>query len=227
MSGVDLRAVRRARGWRQQELAKRLGVSQTLVSLWEKGQRPVPPRRWAQLRRLGVQLDPTDLPTRNPLERKGMDFARELANLGYPGFAHHRTGKAAWNPAQLLVLGLAENQLDRRVAEALPWLAFRYWNMNWEWVFREAKVRDLQNRLGFTLLLALELAEQLQCTDAADRLGQAEQNLKHSLLAKEDTYCNDQMTESERRWLREHRSPEAAAWSLLSDLRAEHLAHVA
>jgi hypothetical protein len=156
-----------------------------------------------------------------------MDFARELANLGYPGFAHHRTGKAAWNPAQLLVLGLAENQLDRRVAEALPWLAFRYWNMNWEWVFREAKVRDLQNRLGFTLLLALELAEQLQCTDAADRLGQAEQNLKHSLLAKEDTYCNDQMTESERRWLREHRSPEAAAWSLLSDLRAEHLAHVA
>ena len=48
-----------------------------------------------------------------------------------------------------------------------------------------------------------------------------------SLLAKEDTYCNDQMTESERRWLREHRSPEAAAWRLLSDLRAEHLTHVA
>jgi hypothetical protein len=140
-------------------------------------------------------------------------------------FAHHQLGEAAWNPAQLLVLALAQNQLDRRVAEALPWLAFRYWNMNWEWVFREAKVRDLQNRLGFTLLLAWELAEKLQCQEAANCLRQAEQDLRHSLLAKEDTYCNEQLTKSERHWLREHRSPEAAAWQLLSDLRPEHLPH--
>ena len=227
MSGMDVRAVRMARGWRQEELARRLGVSQTLVSLWEKGQRPVPPRRWAQLRRLGVQFDPVDLPARNPSESKSVDFARELANLGYPGFAHRRTGEAGWNPAQLLVLGLAENQLDRRVAEALPWLALRYWNMSWERISSEAKVRDLQNRLGFTLSLARDLAKRLQYTDAAGRLRQAEQNLKRSLLAKEDTYCNEQLTASERRWLREHRPRKAAQWRLLSDLRAEHLTHVA
>jgi transcriptional regulator with XRE-family HTH domain len=227
MSSADLRAARKARGWRKKELARRLGVSQPLVSLWEKGQRTVPPHHWAQLRRLGVQLDPTTLPTQKFSASKGVDLARELANLGYPGFAHHQLGEAAWNPAQLLVLALAQNQLDRRVAEALPWLAFRYWNMNWEWVFREAKVRDLQNRLGFTLLLAWELAEKLQCREAANRLRQAEQDLRHSLLAKEDTYCNERMTESERHWLREHRSPEAAAWRLLSDLRPEHLSHAA
>ena len=78
-----------------------------------------------------------------------------------------------------------------------------------------------------TAMLAWELAEKLQCQEAANRLRQAEQDLRHSLLAKEDTYCNEQMTESERHWLREHRSPEAAAWRLLSDLRLEHLPHAA
>jgi hypothetical protein len=47
-------------------------------------------------------------------------------------------------------------------------------------------------------MLAWELAEKLQCQEAANRLRQAEQDLRHSLLAKEDTYCNEQMTESER-----------------------------
>jgi acetyl esterase/lipase len=35
------------------------------------------------------------------------------------------------------------------------------------------------------------------------------------------------MTNVERRWLREHRSPHAAHWNLLTDLRREHLPYAA
>ena len=191
--------------------------------LWEDGARNLPPRRLAQLRKLGVQLNPTALPMREILELTDVDFAQELANLGYPGLVHHQNGDATWNPAQLLVLALAQNQLNRRVAEALPWLVFRYWEMNWEWVVRESKLRDLQNRLGFTLLLAQELAFQEKCPEIVDRLSRLGQELHRSLLAKDDTYCNEQMTESERRWLREHRPEQARTWNVLSDLRLEHL----
>ena len=227
MASVSLRAVRKTRGWTQQEMADRLGVSQTLVSLWEEGARNLPPRRLAQLRELGFELEPTALPMREVLESAGVDLAQELANLGYPGLAHHRSGDASWNPAQILVLVLAQNQLDRRVAEALPWLVFHYWDLNWDWVVRESKLRDLQNRLGFTLSLAQELAAQQQRPEVVDRLSWLGQELHRSLLAKEDTYCNERMTESERGWLREQRSEQAATWNVLSDLRPEHLTHVA
>jgi transcriptional regulator with XRE-family HTH domain len=202
-----------------------VGVSQTLVSLWEQGTRAPSPRRLTQLRELGFQIDPAVIPLRSTLEPAGVDFAQELANLGYPGFVHCQNDEARWNPAQLLVLALAQNQLDRRVAEALPWLAFHYWDINWEWVSREARLQDLQNRLGFTLLLARLLAAQKEGSGVGPRLYQVEQGLRRSLLAKEDTYCNQRMTEAERRWLHEHRSQEAATWNLLSDLRPEHLKH--
>jgi hypothetical protein len=154
-----------------------------------------------------------------------MDLTQELANLGYPGFAHYQNGEPGVNPAQLLVLMLAQNQLDRRLAESLPWLVFRYPEMDGDWVCREAKLRDLQNRLGFTLLLAQEIAAQKQRPEVALRLSRLGQELRRSLLAKEDTFCNEQMTKSERMWLREHKSQQAAAWNLLSDLRPEDLRH--
>ena len=227
MASVTLRAVREEHGWTQQELARRMGVSQTIISLWEHGTRALPRRRLAQLQNLGVELDPTAPSMRNALVAAGVDFAQELANLGYPGLAHYQNGEPSWNPAQLLMLALAQNQLDRRLAEALPWLVFRYYQMDWQWVCREAKLQDLQNRLGFTLLLAKELAAQKQHLEVVHRLSVVEQELRRSLLVKEDTYCNDRMTESERRWLRKQRPPEAAVWNLLSDLQPEHLTHVA
>jgi hypothetical protein len=33
------------------------------------------------------------------------------------------------------------------------------------------------------------------------------------------------MTQTERAWLREHRSPAAAHWNLLTDMKEEHLAY--
>jgi transcriptional regulator with XRE-family HTH domain len=226
VTSVNLRNVRKQRGWNQQEMALRLGVSQTLVSLWEQGERKLPARRLNQLRQLGVKLDPTELPMRDKLNSTKVDYAQELSNLGYPGFAHFQSGEPNWNPAQLLVNALSEHNLDRRVAEALPWLVLRYSEMDWDWVRCEAKLLDLQNRLGFTLSLAQKLAVQKQQLDVAARLGQQEKTLGGSLLAKEDTYCYDRMTQSERKWLQTKRSPDATTWHVLSDLEPGYLTHV-
>src|SRR5512133_2240656 len=104
MEHMDLLKARKQRGWNQQALARRLGVSQTLVSLWEHGKRRPPEKRVAQLRQLGVSLDATLLPMRE--FPASVDLSQELANLGYPGFAHFAKGEPEFNPAQLLVLAL-------------------------------------------------------------------------------------------------------------------------
>jgi len=41
---VAIRLIRRRLGWTQPRLAKEIGCSQALVSLWERGERM--PRRW-------------------------------------------------------------------------------------------------------------------------------------------------------------------------------------
>src|ERR1700675_1132159 len=64
----------------------------------------------------------------------------------------------AENPAEVLLGALAQDDLEPRLVEALPWLVLRYSTLDWSWVVREAKVRDLQNRLGFVVGLARQLA---------------------------------------------------------------------
>ncbi len=225
MAGAELRALRKKHKWNQNELARRLGVSQTLVSLWEHGTRPVPAQWLKKLHKLGLQFDATKLPMRKDADSVRVDFAKELSNLGYPAYGYFRTGLPSWNPAQFLVMALAERDLDRRVAEGLPWLARHFVGMNWEWARREAKVRDLQNRLGFTVALARKVAEERGESDVASQLAREEETLRESLLAKEDTFSRDGMTQAERNWLQAHRSPEARAWHVLSDLVTEHLAN--
>ncbi len=44
-----------------------------------------------------------------------------------------------------------------------------------------------------------------------------------SRLAKEDTLCQESLSEPERQWLREHRPDEARYWNLLTDWRPESL----
>lgn len=150
-----------------------------------------------------------------------VDFARELADLGYPGFAHFAKDEPELNPAQLLVFALSQAYLDRRTTEALPWVASRYYDMDWDWVRLESKQRDLQNRLGFTLSVAKNLVGR----NATQALESQEQKLRDSLLVKEDPYCNERMTTAERRWLQTHRPPEAKAWHVLSDPMPEHVTH--
>lgn len=152
-------------------------------------------------------------------------MADRVSYLRYLGFEHLSKGKPAWNPAQLLVLALSQQTLDARVAEALPWLALYYPELNWNWVRREAKLRDLQNRLGFTLSVAGKLAMEKKLPETAALLEVQENVLRGSLLAKEDTYCNEGMTRAERAWLQTNRSPEAVAWHVLSDMETKYLTH--
>jgi hypothetical protein len=50
-------------------------------------------------------------------------------------------------------MALAQQNLEARVAEGLPWVVVRYPDMNREWLVREARARNLQNRLGFVVTL--------------------------------------------------------------------------
>src|SRR5271154_4380891 len=102
MNTLDLRAVRQSLGWTQKQTAERLSVSQALVSMVENRQRSLTA---ALVERLGsyYQVDPVRLPFRESLPMTQSDYARELANLGYPGFAHRKGNendtneKPSWN----------------------------------------------------------------------------------------------------------------------------------
>jgi transcriptional regulator with XRE-family HTH domain len=214
----QLKRARKERGWSQQQAAERLGVTQAYLSMLEKGRRSAAPLASKLMQVYG--LSPTVLPVREVRENSTPDFlAHEFALLGYPGFAHLRGGAKRVNPAQFLLSALAQNNLEARVAEGLPWVVLRYPDMPLDWLVREARVRNLQNRLGFVVTLGRRAA-------GRDNLQQLEQTLVDSKLAKEDSFCKE-LSEPERRWLREHSSDEAKEWHLLSDLRPDVVRYVA
>lgn len=228
MTGEDLKNVRRRRGWTQEQAARKLGMTQAYLSMLERGRRVL---SRSVTRRVLRKLDvpPTALPLPEKLDRPTSpnNFLRDaLAALGYPGFAYlHRGRRGRHNPARIIFTALNEPDLDTRVVEGLPWLVFAFPDLDWDWLVGNSKVHDRQNRLGLTVTLAKELAQKAGDQVRVNNLSAKEDLLQQSLLAKEDTYCHDSMTKAERDWLRQHRTPEARKWNLLSDLGMEHLTH--
>lgn len=231
MNGEKLREARMRTGWTQQQTARRLGVTQAYLSMVEHGHRVLP----AVLARRAVEVlhaSPTTLPLREDWVNPPSDSDKlrsELAGLGYPGFAHVR-GRVRHNPAEVLLNALNKSELDTRVVEGLPWLAFTYADLDWDWAVQNAKLHDLQNRLGFVTTLASQFGTSQASTESTDehrsrRLKEYAAVLDRSRLAKEDTLCHDSLTEAEREWLRMNRPPEAAHWNLLTDMKAENLPH--
>jgi transcriptional regulator with XRE-family HTH domain len=228
MTGRDLRDARRKKGWTQVETAEKLGVTQAYLSMLESGRRSMP----STLARLAVEAlhaPPTALPLHaqafeTPVESEKLSL--QLAALGYPGFAHaHLRAKARRNPAEVLLTALHAADLDDRVTEGLPWLALAYADMDWDWVVPNAKLLDRQNRLGFVVTLASQLAFKSAEPHRSARLKEYAAVLERSRLAKEDTLCHDSLTEAERKWLRANRPATAAHWNLLTDMKAENLPH--
>ena len=222
-----LREARQTKNWTQKDTARALGITQAYLSMLETGRRAVSNRLVRKFLRVfdvpAVALPlPSEVSTAytSPGTR---NFGADLGALGYPGFAYLR-GKVKKNPAAVLLDALSEANLDARVTEGLPWLALTYADMDWDWLVRNAKVRDRQNRLAFAVSLATEVAESRNDNDRAHKLRQRLQSLERSRIATEDTFCHDSMTQAERRWLRERRSPIAAHWNLLTDMKGEHLA---
>jgi transcriptional regulator with XRE-family HTH domain len=223
-----LKQARLEKNWTQDEAAQALGVTQAYLSMLEHGRRALSEPFVRKALKV-LKLPPTALPLRSETATLRVllgkhDFSTELAALGYPGFSYLRI-KVRRNPAEVLLDALNEPNLDARVAEALPWLAWNYVDMDWDWLVRNAKLHDRQNRLAFTVSLASEVAEGKNDIDRTKKFQGQLETLESARLAREDTFCHDSMTQVERVWLREHRSPIAAHWNLLTDMKGEHLAY--
>ena len=194
-----------------------LGVSQGYWSLLEGGQR----RLSARLSRRFAQVfgSATSAPAPPSLD----DVVTRLAQLGYPGFQHRRRETARERPEEVLVEALQQNSLEPRVAEALPWVACEYADLDWVWLLDRAKRMDLQNRLGFVVTLARQLAERRGDSATAKKLHDVEQLVERSRLVREDVFGRTSLTTAETEWLREHRPSPARHWNLLTNLTVENL----
>jgi transcriptional regulator with XRE-family HTH domain len=226
MTGEALKTGREAANLTQQEAASKLGLTQAYLSMLERGRRPVTAELAAQAMKV-LKLSPTALPleSNRPSSLDESAFKAELSALGYPGFSYLR-GMSHYNPARLLFLALDQDDLDRRVVEALPWLAYTCPKMDWEWLTRNAKLHDRQNRLGFVVDLAEKFADNTGDASRKRSLSQTKAVIERSRLAKEDTLSNESMTQAERKWLRQNRPSKARHWNLLTDLDVRHLAYV-
>ena len=229
MTGEQLRSGRKQKGWNQEQAALRLAVSQSYLSLLERGERRVPERlarRAASVYRLSAATLPVETAWDSLRPADEGTLALDLASLGYPGLSYLRPRRRK-NPAEVLLSALGASNLDSRLVEALPWVLLNFPELDWSWLVTAAKVHDLQNRLGFVTSVARRLAESSGERDKAALLKCREAELERSRLAREDTMCHDSLTETERRWLREHRPKEAKRWGLLTDLSPEHLSYAA
>ena len=200
-----------------------MGLSQTYLSLLESGARKVTDgvaHAAARLYRLEPPLPAPPEPPRPAGVLKKLPH--QLATLGYPGFSHLRKSPPV-NPALVTLEAVSDDDLDGRVAEAMPWVLERYPDLDWKSLVTYAKVRDVQNRLGFLVTLARELAEARSNAEAAVKLKDVEKELERSKLTAETTLGRESMPEAERAWLRVHRTDEARRWNVLAGMRARDL----
>ena len=127
------------------------------------------------------------------------------------------------NPAEVLLSALKSDNLDSRIAEALPWIIFNFPHIDWHTVIKIAKINDLQNRLGFIVNLAEKLAAKSNDSYKLKIIRERRLELTNSRLWREDTLCNNSLTEVEKKWLKNNRSKEAKFWRILTDLDVKHL----
>ena len=228
MTGHELAQYRKEKKRTQVQTARGLGVSQTYLSLLEAGKRPLTERLQRKAASF-FDLPPTEMPAQlasGKLRTVTDDqLASDLADLGYLGFAHLRRKRPRRkNPADVLLTGLNAAKRDARVVEAFPWLVLHYPEMRWKEVTRVAKAYELQNRLGFVVNVARRTAEAQRLDNTTvSKLKEREAELEHSMLAREDTLCDEAMTKAERKWLTTERPEEAKHWRLLTNLSPHHL----
>lgn len=222
----QLRSAREAAGLTQQSAAERLGVSQAYLALMENSRRRVTQQlgfKMVELYRLPATALPLDIGDLDSWDSASL--AKALADLGYPGFRHLSGGRSR-NPAVILLAAISRHDLEVRVVESLPWLVVEYHDLDWEWLTREAKLRDAQNRLGFIVTLGRRVAEKHHA-EAARRLREVNELLDRARLVREDTLCQRSLSDAERRWLRRERPADARHWNLLTDLDVERLPYAA
>jgi transcriptional regulator with XRE-family HTH domain len=227
MTGEQLLKERTSRNWEQQETASKLKVSQPYLSLIEAGKRPVTEK--LALRAVRVfKLPPTALPVKSlrttPRTKIEGLLVSQLAGLNYPKFSHlKKTGNV--NPTGVLISALQEDDLDSRIVEALPWLIYSFSEMDWSRIFNSAKLADAQNRLGFLISLAHELATRSKDQTKSRQFKELLSTLERSRLLCEDSFRRVSLTETEKAWLENNRPGNARYWRVLSNLSADHLVY--
>ena len=213
------------KGLEQQKAAELLGVSQPYLSLLENGKRKLT-RKLAEKVVKVYELPPEKLllseDWENLAEMSNDEIAEAVASLGYPKFSHLRKA-AQMNPAQILFSALKKDDLDSRIAESLPWLVYTFHELDWDELTKYIKIFDLQNRLGFVVSLARQMAEKVKDDRKIAVLSAVETNLEKSRLFKEDVLSNESITNTERVFLKTNRSRQAKFWRVLSDLSVENL----
>jgi transcriptional regulator with XRE-family HTH domain len=224
----DLKSARKKVALTQADAAARLGVSQPYLSHLERGLRRLTPRLARAVAKLyGLPATalpvPETLPDRTDSER----LARELAALGYPGYAH-LTPRQSVNPALVVFEALSGNNVDARVTEALPWVLLRYPDLDWDWLVEKVKLRNLQNKLGFLVGVAQDLAKRREGSSTmVAQLAKALGELEQARLVAETTLGREAMPSAERKWLRKNRTLQATHWNVLSTLSADRLPYAA
>ncbi len=218
-----LREGRRKFGLSQVEAAARLKLSQPYLSQLERSRRRVTPKLARRAARL-YGLSPTILPLAEEVRETSTDrLARRLSGLGYPGYQHLRS-EGSVNPAEVLLEALSAPQFNTRICRALPWVIARYPELEWNWLISQAKQRNAQNRLGFLVSVALEMATRERASARSlATLREALGELEMARLVAETTLGRQRMPAAERKWLRSNRPPSAAHWNILTSLTAEEV----
>ena len=223
-----LKQARLQRRWSQPTAARRLGVSQPYLAMLETGRRRLTPTLTRRFVR-GYRLTPAHLlPSKNFNPNAGMDaetLADQLCVLGYAGFAYLGSRVPKMNPGEVLLAALAQDELEPRLVEALPWLLLQFWEMDTEWLLADACRFTLQNHLGFVVSLARRVAESETVPNAPrnEVLANLDSVLYRNRLARESSFLKNLRTDAERGWLMQNQSDDAKRWNLLTDWRPEHL----
>lgn len=225
MTGRELKEYRTNSRLTQEEAAKALGVSQTYLSLLESDKRRLTETLRNKLVKT-MNLRPTQLPAMARDNRVSNvsdgQLSADLAALGYKGFSHLRPSQPK-NPADVLLSALMSNKRDARLVEALPWLVLQFPDMEWKSLVMTARAHLLQNRLGFITDLARRVAEFNNDRRNVSILSKWQTELERSKLEREDTLCNETMTNAEREWLQVQRPEPAKHWHLLTNLSPDYL----
>jgi hypothetical protein len=129
---------------------------------------------------------------------------KALAVLGYPGFAYltsylkfETDYEGAFDPTELIRWAIAQNVLNTRVMEALPWLIAAYaTQVDWKRLIGSAQRHAVQNRLGYLACLALQLVESKQSLshpEARRLLKESVSRLQEIRQPQEQTLMNEEM----------------------------------
>ncbi len=151
-------------------------------------------------------------------------FASHLSALGYPPFAYVAPHPRPENPAALLLWALDAPDLEARLAEGLPWLLLAFADLDVAWLVREAKLHELQNRLGFLTTIAHALAlKHPRFAHRAQDLAQLLATLEPVRLEREDPFFEPLTSPQARDLLLQIRTADAVHWRVLTYWKAEHL----